>query len=814
MIIPFGHDKMEAQRFPYITLGIVILNTLLYLITFFAAPNTEQQAAQRETEFSQYYYTHPYLKISESTFNKLSKEQQKQMKQIKQLDIPVPEVSPDFTNSILEETSDTSGQPKKTPESMQKLQEQQRQKEQDELDRLAQAFEESLTNSFYEKYGYIPARGGFFTMFSSMFLHGGFFHLLFNMLFLWLSGCNIEDLWGRIVYPIFYLLGGIIATQTHAMIAPDSAIPLVGASGAIAAAMGAFMVRLYNVKIRFFYALAIGFKFKVGQFSAPAYLMLPLWLLQQLWDAVSSQQGGGGVAVWAHIGGFAFGAIVAILFKVTGFESKVLAPAIEKKVVLVDESLASGVEKLREGNVEGAIQDLKQAIQTNPNDPLAHNELAKAYFQKGEKDLAQREFKRSVYIYIKREDMEEAVNEYLDLSPVLPSLLLDPPQQLKIAAAIEARAGKVTMKSPHDQESLAEQRTLYDHAMSAYKNMLLQYQRQKRPLDTPDALKALTRYADLCATHLERYQDAAKAYQTLLKSAKNLSPEEKQAIQTKVDQAIKNVAMQSQKAVLLKQEQETAAKKTAETKKAVETKQPARSNISLQQRMKLVPDVDAPGKYQILSIDPLDAHKVLPAPGGLDLKRPREEPIPFDRISVISVFQLNEAEKPSSSSPKAKRMPEPMEDSQEVISADLFVIGQSRPYRIASNKIAYAQFFSNIQMSSLDNFRQFILYVISKIDSVYVDQGTIQFLKTGKPKAFNDNNDLKLHEKMFWKQLCGAVRFHCDRCYEVYWIDGNKIPENGARTKCAKCGHPIAIQRPKLPQPLAKLPEPSDDEEP
>ncbi len=94
--------------------------------------------------------------------------------------------------------------------------------EQAEMNRLAKEFGESFNNLFYRKYGYIPSEGGFFSLFSSMFLHGGFFHLFFNMFFLYLSGCNIEDLWGRILYPAFYLIGGIVASLTHVMMNPEA----------------------------------------------------------------------------------------------------------------------------------------------------------------------------------------------------------------------------------------------------------------------------------------------------------------------------------------------------------------------------------------------------------------------------------------------------------------------------------------------------------------------------------------------------------------------------------------------------------------
>ena len=135
------------------------------------------------------------------------------------------------------------------------------------------------------------------------------------------------------------------------------------------------------------------------------------------------------------------------------------------------------------------------------------------------------------------------------------------------------------------------------------------------------------------------------------------------------------------------------------------------------------------------------------------------------------------------------------ESTQEAILADLFLKGQSRPYRIASNRIAYPKFFSNLQSNSFDNFRQFILYTLSNLDSVYVDQYTVKFLKTGKPWTFSSQEELAIYEKILWKQLRGAVRFVCEQCLEAYWIDGTKIPTDGAKTKCAKCGEFIFVKK-------------------
>ena len=808
IILPLSHERMQAQRFPYITLGIILFNTFLFLITHHGiVPQSYQESWEREQELVGYYIRHPYLELPQESYAKLSREKQQLIDQWRQLDPYEAMEAANRNTAVTERMLQSRGSEQLIEREDEKALAQIHQQEQEVLNELARSFEESVEDRFYHKYGYIPSRGGVFTIFSSIFLHGGYLHLIGNMLFLWLSGCNIEDLWGRIIYPIFYLLGGVLATLAHGMMYPESVIPLVGASGAIAAVMGAFMIRMYNTKIHFVYFMLM-FGAVRGRFSAPAYIMLPLWLLQQIWGAIRASSMGSDVAFWAHIGGFVFGAVVAGLFKLTRFETNVIAPTIEKKVAIVDEHLATGIEKLQENDVNGAIKELRAALQNNSNDPIAHSELSKAYFAAGNEKFALREFKRAIFLYMKRGEMDEAIAQYLELHAEMPEMMLDPPQQMKIAIALEQQARKENTRYSDEKEAHEKEQLMYRHASVAYRKIITHYQRQQRTLAHPDAIKALAHYADLNLYHLEHPQEAGKAYQMLLRSS-NPPPQEKKSINEKIRQAQQTASAQAQA-----KKRQQAQKKVATThtqqqpqKTTPKVTKPKR-NIPLQQRIKLVPDGDAPSKYQVASVAPIEANKVLPAEEGLDLRRPADAPVLFQDIYVICVFQMKEEKpKPQQSRRKKKRGQGStgFHFSEEIILADLFLAGKSRPYRIASNLISYPQFFTNLQSNSLANFRQFMLYIISNIDSVYVDQATMRFLKTGKPRMFLSKEDLALHEKIFWKQLKGAVRFQCEQCAEVYWIDGMKVPESGAKTQCAKCGQILFVRRTTSPQSSASL---------
>lgn len=148
-------------------------------------------------------------------------------------------------------------------------------------------------------------------IFTSMFMHAGIFHLVGNMLYLWIFGDNVEDSMGPLKYLIFYLVGGVVASLTHILTNPGSQIPTVGASGAIAAVLGAYLV-LYP-QSRVMTIIPLGFLLRVTML--PASIVLGFWFLLQLVSGVLSLGGPdvGGVAFWAHIGGFVSGVVLGKL---------------------------------------------------------------------------------------------------------------------------------------------------------------------------------------------------------------------------------------------------------------------------------------------------------------------------------------------------------------------------------------------------------------------------------------------------------------------------------------------------------------------
>jgi membrane associated rhomboid family serine protease len=149
------------------------------------------------------------------------------------------------------------------------------------------------------------------TIFTSMFLHGGWFHLGGNMLFLWVFGNNIEDLLGRGRYLLLYLSSGVAAVLVQALMSPHSLVPMIGASGAIAGVLGAYLMTYPRANVHCFVWIILFFSIV----AVPAWILLGLWFAMQLFSAVTTGPGAPGVAFWAHAGGFVVGILLFLLMR-------------------------------------------------------------------------------------------------------------------------------------------------------------------------------------------------------------------------------------------------------------------------------------------------------------------------------------------------------------------------------------------------------------------------------------------------------------------------------------------------------------------
>jgi membrane associated rhomboid family serine protease len=183
---------------------------------------------------------------------------------------------------------------------------------------LAFLYELSLgeqVSLFLIEFGLVPAAFSAVTLFTSMFLHGGFFHFGGNMLYLWIFGDNVEDRLGHGRFLLFYLLCGVAAAVAQTMMVPDSPVPMVGASGAIAGVMGAYFVLYPRSKI----VTLLPIFFFIQLIEVPAVFFLGVWFLMQFVSGVGSVAAAGeptgGVAFWAHVAGFVAGLTGVVVFR-------------------------------------------------------------------------------------------------------------------------------------------------------------------------------------------------------------------------------------------------------------------------------------------------------------------------------------------------------------------------------------------------------------------------------------------------------------------------------------------------------------------
>ena len=299
-LLPIGHENDTVRRLPWITFGIMAICIVIHAFISLDVNETEKELNKVSRELVSYYFQHPYLELDPEA-RKL--------------------IFGEGDNERIEGMLSLYRQGAHRPGVLSQ------EEEQEKLDQLSQNFKNLLNDFPYRKWGFIPAKKSLIALLTYMFIHGGFLHLIGNLLFLYLMGPFIEDVWGRPIYLVFYVVMGILSALMYAQHYPDFVGPLIGASGAIAGVMGAFLIRYWNTKINFFYI--IGFFFK-GTFQAPAWLMLrrKVWLSPYQARRSSS---GRRLRSGASIGSSSLNSSIAIsLFKLivrTGTFSALLFPA-------------------------------------------------------------------------------------------------------------------------------------------------------------------------------------------------------------------------------------------------------------------------------------------------------------------------------------------------------------------------------------------------------------------------------------------------------------------------------------------------------
>jgi len=463
MIFPLSHESQEGRRWPLITIGIIVLNILVFMVTNSALESGVEETSMALGEAIEYYDSHPWLKPPPVLQPHLKARAESSRKQ---------RLQSEAVQALHESAADAHGGVDDATKADQQA----------ELDAICARIEKVEQSSPAARFAYTPAKNNLLGLITSQFLHFGWLHLIGNMWFLWLAGCNMEDRWGRLWFPVFYLSAGVVACLVHKLSAPTSMVPTLGASGAIAGTMGAFLMRYAKTKIQFL--VTFGLRGKV--FWAPAYVMLPLWLAENVLAGMSLDTSGGGVAYWAHVGGFVFGVAFAIGFQKSGMEAKV-DQAIEGQISLnaAPEIVEAG-ELISHGQAEQAIEILEKFAATDQTNIDAQLELLRAAKMAQDQTREKRAYVRLIGLYMQHNEPDTALRIYEEMQ----DLGLDH----AVPAPLRLRLGKHMEK----QEQL-------DKAASEYCNI---YSNEK-----PDAtsFQALLAHANL-ALKMKQKDEAIRLY--------------------------------------------------------------------------------------------------------------------------------------------------------------------------------------------------------------------------------------------------------------------------------------------------------------
>lgn len=452
MVFPIGHDHGELRRWPILSFAILAICVLLQLLPSGVSSEKLREANDAFVESFEYYLEHleltphPLLRSVAMRYSLwLPSDERRELRD--KIDNPPP------------------GTP------MTELR-------QDSLDKKTNIWVKVLQRERTWQWGYIPGQSDWVRLITHMFLHGGFMHLFFNMLFLYVMAPFIEDQWGRPLFLLFYLTAGVFAALMFAWHKPDAGVPLVGASGAIAGVMGAFLVRFPKASIKFWRL------FPPGTFHSPAWLVLPMWfageLLQARVDSTGMPNGGETVAYWAHVYGFGFGVAVGLLMWALSVEEKYVKPAIEAQIFGSDPALSDINRLLTQGRSAEAADALERVLATSPSNldaAFAYWSIAADMGRMAERSSI---CQRVIGTALRGEQDAEALELWESFNSQVPDANLDVALALPLSRCLE-RSGK----RPQAVDVLTRARASV--GIDTNPETLVEYGRRVRELDAPVA---------------------------------------------------------------------------------------------------------------------------------------------------------------------------------------------------------------------------------------------------------------------------------------------------------------------------------------
>ena len=461
-LLPLGHEDFVVKRLPWVTICIAVLCTLLQIRACAVEGGLQEEAARLAVEMLEIEQRvlDEHLDAAEKDSNPIGwlesfesgKAQQHMQEMVKQRQ----QVLERFRNGDLTGPDD--------PRLMrwQELRQQ--------LERVRNAIPAM-------QLGYRPGPDRRIRMVTYAFAHGGWLHLVFNLWFLYLVGCNLEDRWGRWRFLAFYLAGAVVAATAFRIWHPEGTVPLVGASGAVAACMGAFMVCYGGTRIRFFYFIFFFFLLRWGTFGARALWVLLLWFLGEAVDAFfESSAAYTTVAYSSHVGGFVMGTLVAVLWRTTCFDERLRREIDEQDVAFRENPLFARAVDLRlGGRPREAIKVLKELVAQEPRHQPALEEMFLLSVELKDDETLHRSATGLIGSYILDKNYAQVINVYRRIIEFAPAYVPEDKTLLQIVRAareigdLDAVLEAVETLEEAYPESALIPRALWDEAETQHK---------------------------------------------------------------------------------------------------------------------------------------------------------------------------------------------------------------------------------------------------------------------------------------------------------------------------------------------------------
>jgi membrane associated rhomboid family serine protease len=405
--IPIGNERSTVRRLPVVTFSIMAVNVIIFSITFPIVAGEMEDLSKLGTELERHLKQHPELLVDDRVRTRLT-----ELGVMHQL-----------------ESDAIADQLKASPALATKYKEWLRTREgeklRNEFNQKLTTYKDAVDGTVWHQYGLAPnGTWRLHQLLTSAFPHNGMLHLMSNMLFFFAVAFSLEDLWGRGGFLGFYMMGAA-ASVTPYILSPLN-VPLVGASGAVAATLGAFLFRLPKTKIKLFCVPSLIRRVMGKQaitVMVPGYIYLVAYFIAQVVDWYFDKQAGNisGVAYSVHIAGFIFGACFAVMMKVTRIEELYLNPLIESKISFsAAPAITQALEALDGGDALTSERKLMAHLVKNPDDTNAMLTAVQVFQRTSNFEKLNGMYGRLIRLHLKRGDKEAALYAYDSLLSAFP----------------------------------------------------------------------------------------------------------------------------------------------------------------------------------------------------------------------------------------------------------------------------------------------------------------------------------------------------------------------------------------------------------